>query len=152
MGEIHDEYVYEERTYTVVNDHTWIFEGKTLLTDFYKITQLKDEEFEKISGEADTVAGLVLEIKGEFPTLHEKLSYKNYDFEILAMDNRRILKVKFIVNPPQQEEKERWPCSGNLRQKIIIWAFGRWMNLFTNCCISFRIKNIAMGAKGEHVS
>ncbi len=99
VGEIHDEYDDEERTYTQINDHTWIFEAKTLLSDFYKVTQLKEEDFEKVSGEADTLAGLVLEIKGEFPKVHEKLSYKNYDFDILAMDNRRILKVKFTINP-----------------------------------------------------
>ena len=99
VGEIHDEYDDDERTYTQINDHTWIFEAKTLLSDFYKVTQLKEEDFEKVSGEADTLAGLVLEIKGEFPKVHEKLSYKNYDFDILAMDNRRILKVKFTINP-----------------------------------------------------
>lgn len=94
VGEIHDEYDDEERTYVVVNDYTWIFEAKTQLTDFYKITQIDSDDFEKISGDADTLAGLLLEIKGEFPQLHEKLTYDNYEFEILEMDNRRILKVK----------------------------------------------------------
>lgn len=97
VGEIQDEYDDEERTYIVVNDHTWIFEAKTQLSDFYKITNIDEEVFEKISGDADTLAGILLEIKGEFPTLHEKLSYENYEFEILEMDKRRILKVKFTV-------------------------------------------------------
>ena len=105
VGEIHDEYDDEERTYTVLNDHTWIFEAKILLTDFYKVTQLKEEDFEKISGEADTLAGLLLEIKQEFPQLHEKIEYENFLFEILEMDNRRILKVKFTINP-KEESKE----------------------------------------------
>ena len=105
VGEIHDEYDDEERTYTVINDHTWIFEAKILLTDFYKVTQLKEEDFEKISGEADTLAGLLLEIKQEFPQLHEKIEYENFLFEILEMDNRRILKVKFTINP-KEESKE----------------------------------------------
>lgn len=96
VGEIHDEYDDEERTHVVINDHTWIFEAKTQLTDFYKITQIDEEEFDKVVGDADTLAGLLLEIKGEFPQLHEKLRYDNYEFEILEMDNRRILKVKFI--------------------------------------------------------
>lgn len=95
VGEIHDEYDDEERTHVVINDHTWIFEAKTQLSDFYKITQVDEEEFEKVAGDADTLAGLLLEIKGEFPQLHEKLPYENYVFEILEMDNRRILKVKF---------------------------------------------------------
>ena len=58
--------------------------------------------FEKVDGEVDTLAGLLLEIKGEFPVLHEKLDYKNYHFEILEMDARRILKVKVLI----EEEKE----------------------------------------------
>jgi CBS domain containing-hemolysin-like protein len=105
VGEIHDEYDDEERTYAVLNDHTWVFEAKTQLTDFYKITQTDESDFEKIAGDADTLAGMLLEIKGEFPALHEKVSYKKYDFEVLAMDNRRILKVKFSINESECETK-----------------------------------------------
>lgn len=104
VGEIHDEYDDEERTYAVLNDHTWVFEAKTLLTDFFKITKLDEDDFERIVGDADTLAGLLLEIKGEFPVLHEKVSYMNYEFEVLEMDNRRILKVKFTINEPELEE------------------------------------------------
>ena len=100
-----DEYDDEERTYAVLNDHTWVFEAKTQLTDFYKITQTDESDFEKIAGDADTLAGMLLEIKGEFPALHEKVSYKKYDFEVLAMDNRRILKVKFSINESERETK-----------------------------------------------
>ena len=57
-----------------------------------------------MAGDADTLAGLLLEIKGEFPALHEKVSYLNYDFEVLEMDNRRILKVKFTINEPPSDE------------------------------------------------
>ena len=104
VGEIHDEYDDEERTYVVLNDHTWIFEAKTQLTDFYKITKLDEDDFERMAGDADTLAGLLLEIKGEFPALHEKVSYLNYDFEVLEMDNRRILRVKFTINEPPSDE------------------------------------------------
>lgn len=100
VGEIHDEYDDEERTHVVLNDHTWIFEAKTQLTDFYKITKVDEDDFGEVDGDADTLAGLLLEIKGEFPELHEKVTYGRYEFEILAMDSRRILKVKFIVNDP----------------------------------------------------
>lgn len=100
VGEIHDEYDDEERMYTVLNDHTWIFEAKTLLTDFYKVTKLDEETFDEVVGDADTLAGLLLELKGEFPTLHEKVLYKNYELEVLEMDNRRILKLKFTINAP----------------------------------------------------
>lgn len=97
VGEIRDEYDDEERTYAVLNDHTWVFEAKTQLTDFYKITKLDEDTFDEVAGEADTLAGLLLELKGEFPSLHEKVTYDRYEFEVLEMDNRRILKVKFTI-------------------------------------------------------
>lgn len=99
VGEIHDEYDDEERTYHVLNDHTWVFEAKTLLTDFYKVTKINNETFDEVAGDADTLAGLLLELKGEFPSLHEKVTYDRYEFEVLEMDNRRILKVKFTIRP-----------------------------------------------------
>ena len=103
VGEINDEYDDEERTYSVLNDHTWVFEAKTQLTDFYKITKVDEEAFEEVAGDADTLAGLLLELKGEFPALHEKVTYNRYEFEVLEMDNRRILKVKFTVQPLSEE-------------------------------------------------
>lgn len=107
VGEINDEYDDEERTYSVLNDHTWAFEAKTQLTDFYKITKVDEEVFEEVAGDADTLAGLLLELKGEFPALHEKVTYNRYEFEVLEMDNRRILKVKFTIQPfPQATDKE----------------------------------------------
>lgn len=103
VGEIRDEYDDEERTYAVLNEHTWVFEAKTQLTDFYKITKIDEETFDEVAGDADTLAGLLLELKGEFPALHEKVTYGRYEFEVLEMDNRRILKVKFTVNEPAGE-------------------------------------------------
>ena len=100
VGEIRDEYDDEEHTYVALNDHEWVFEAKTQLIDFYKITKIDEEEFEEVAGDADTLAGLLLELKGEFPALHEKVTYGRYDFEVLEMDNRRILKVKLTINPP----------------------------------------------------
>ena len=105
VGEINDEYDEEERTYVKLNDSTYIFEAKTLLSDFYKILKLDPEEFEDVAGEADTVAGLLLEIKGEFPKLHEKLEFQHYLFEVLEMDARRILKVKVLIGEPKEGEK-----------------------------------------------
>lgn len=108
VGEINDEYDEDEHQYVRVNEDTYIFEAKILLADFYKILRIESEEFEAIVGEADTLAGLLLEIKGEFPTLHEELVYKNYRFEILEMDTRRILKVKVQIGNTilQVEENE----------------------------------------------
>ena len=108
VGEIHDEYDDEERTYAVLNDHTWVFEAKTQLTDFYKITKVDEEVFDEVAGDFDTLAGLLLELKGEFPALHEKVTYDHYEFEVLEMDNRRILKVKFTINtlPSDSDKKD----------------------------------------------
>ena len=107
VGEIHDEYDDEERTYAVLNEHTWVFEAKTQLTDFYKITKVDEEAFDEVAGDADTLAGLLLELKGEFPALHEKVTYSHYEFEVLEMDNRRILKVKFTVQPLSAEADKK---------------------------------------------
>ena len=97
VGEINDEYDEEERSYVKINDHIYVFEAKTLLSDFYKILKIDVDAFEDVEGDADTLAGLLLEIKGEFPKLHEKLEYEHYQFEVLEMDARRILKVKVII-------------------------------------------------------
>ena len=107
VGEIHDEYDDEEHTFTVIDEHTWIFEAKTSLADFYKITKVNEDDFDKVSGEADTLAGLVLEIKGEFPALNEIVEFSHYQFEVLEMDNRRILKVKFTIDEPATAEEEK---------------------------------------------
>lgn len=104
VGEIRDEYDDEEHTHIVLNDHTWIFEAKTQLTDFYKVTRIDEETFDEAAGDADTVAGLLLELKGEFPSLHEVVKHGNYQFEVLEMDNRRILKVKFTILTPEKNK------------------------------------------------
>lgn len=97
VGEIHDEYDEEDNTYTKVSDGVWIFEGKTLLTDFHKITETNEDLFGDVEGEADTLAGVLLEAKGEFPQVNEKIEFDNCVFEVLEKDNRRILKLKFSL-------------------------------------------------------
>ena len=104
VGEINDEYDEDEKNYVRVNANTFVFEGKTLLSDFYKILHVDDEIFEEVEGDADTIAGLLLEIKGDFPKLHEKIEYKNFTFEILDMEERRISKVKVIIHAQDTEE------------------------------------------------
>ena len=104
VGEINDEYDEDEKNYVRVNANTFVFEGKTLLSDFYKILHVDDDIFEEVEGDADTIAGLLLEIKGDFPKLHEKIEYKNFTFEILDMEERRISKVKVIIHAQDTEE------------------------------------------------
>ena len=98
VGEINDEYDDEEKPYQRLNQNTYMFEAKVLLADFMKILDLDDDYFEEVEGEADTLAGLLLEIKGEFPQLHERIAYKDFSFEVMEMDERRIVKVKVIFH------------------------------------------------------
>lgn len=103
VGEINDEYDEEEKTYSKINYNTYIFEGKTLLVDFCKILHVDDDEFAEVEGEADSLAGLLLELKGDFPSVHERIEYKNYSFEIMAIEERRISRVKVIVHDEKHE-------------------------------------------------
>nr|WP_255404893.1 gliding motility-associated protein GldE [Prevotella sp. kh1p2] len=103
VGEINDEYDEEEKTYSKISYNTYIFEGKTLLVDFCKILHVDDDEFAEVEGEADSLAGLLLELKGDFPSVHERIDYKNYSFEIMAIEERRISRVKVIVHDEKHE-------------------------------------------------
>ena len=105
VGEINDEYDEEEKNFVRINNNTYIFEGKTLLSDFYKTLDIDSEEFEDIEGDADTLAGLLLEIKGEFPKINEKMVHSNYTFQVLKMDERRIMKVKVTMNSGQTSDE-----------------------------------------------
>ena len=97
VGEINDEYDEEQKNYVRINANTYIFEGKTLLTDFYRILQLDDDAFEEVEGDADTLAGLLLEMKGDFPKPHERIDYRNFKFEIVELDGHRISKIKVVI-------------------------------------------------------
>lgn len=103
VGEINDEYDEDEKNYVRVNANTFVFEGKTLLSEFYRIVNVDDDIFEDVEGDADTIAGLLLEIKGDFPKLHEKIEYQHFTFEILDMEERRISKVKVIIHEQDKE-------------------------------------------------
>ena len=97
VGEINDEYDEEEKNYVRLNANTYLFEGKTLLADFYRDLDISDDVFEEVEGDADTLAGLLLELKGDFPKPHERIEYNQFKFEILEIDGHRISKIKVIV-------------------------------------------------------
>jgi gliding motility-associated protein GldE len=94
VGEINDEFDEEEKTYSKLNYNTYIFEGKTLLSDFCKIIGVDDDEFAEVEGDADTLAGLLLELKGDFPSKYEKIDYSDYTFEVMDLEGRRISRIK----------------------------------------------------------
>lgn len=101
VGEINDEYDDDEKNFVRINSNTFVFEGKTLLSDFYRILKIDEELFADVVGEADTLAGLLLEIKGEFPKVHERINYQNFSFEVMEMEELRIAKIKIIVHDYQ---------------------------------------------------
>jgi len=97
VGEITDESDDEPPPYEKIDNHNFIFEGKILLNDFYKILGIDDKFFDAVKGEADTLAGLILELRGEIPAKDDKLAYKNLGFVIISVDKRRIKKIKVTI-------------------------------------------------------
>ena len=97
VGEINDEFDEPDTSYERIDDHTFEFDGKTLLSDFYKILDFDADDFEEYVGEADTLAGLLLEIKGEFPKLHERLKCNDIVFEVVQKDRHRIVRIRVIL-------------------------------------------------------
>ena len=98
VGEIGDEYDDEDSKFIRLADGTYVFDAKILLTDFFRITGLDSKSFGKLTDEVDTIAGLILEIKGNFPEKKEIITYDHFNFQILEMDKKRILKIKFTKN------------------------------------------------------
>ena len=103
VGEINDEFDEEEKTYSKLNYNTFVFEGKTLMSDFCRIINVPDDEFADVEGDAESLAGLLLELKGDFPSMHEKFEYKNYTFEIMGMEGRRISSIKVVIHEVKKD-------------------------------------------------
>ena len=97
VGEISDESDEDEKSYSQISKNTYIFDGKTLLNDFYKILQTETNVFEDIKGDADTLAGLILELKGAIPAKNEQINYKHFTFKIESVDSRRIKQIKVTI-------------------------------------------------------
>ncbi|MDR2119715.1 MAG: CNNM domain-containing protein [Tannerella sp.] len=95
VGEIADEFDNDERYFVLLPDGSYIFEGKIQLNDFFRETNTDPADFRKLTEEIDTLAGLLLKIKGTLPCRREIIQYDNYRFQILEADERRVLKVKF---------------------------------------------------------
>jgi gliding motility-associated protein GldE len=103
VGEINDEFDIDEGIYSKLDDTTYVFEGKTLLKDFCKITGVDFELFSEVKGESDTLAGLILEIKQELPFKGEKIHFRNFEFRVEGVDNRRIKRVRVEIKPEAEE-------------------------------------------------
>ena len=98
VGEINDEFDDDCKAYTKLNSNQYIFDGKTMISDFVKLLNIPDDTFSSAQGESDTIAGLLLEIKGEFPKQNKKIKYLQFTFEVLEIDNLRIKKIKITLN------------------------------------------------------
>ncbi len=96
VGDINDEFDEDEVFYSKLDDHTYIFDGKTALTDVVKVMDIGDESFETIRGEAESIGGLVVELSGRIPRPKEKIEYEDFTFIVELSDRRRVRRVKII--------------------------------------------------------
>ena len=98
VGDISDEFDDEDLVYSKLDENNYVFEGKTTLKDFYKIIDLEENSiFEEKKGEAETLAGFVLEISGSFPKRGSKINFENYVFTIESLDKKRIQRIKVTI-------------------------------------------------------
>ena len=98
IGEITDEYDKNEISYKQISDNTYLFEAKTSIIDFCKIMELSDETFDDIRGDAETLAGLILETAGAIPEVKQCIKIQDFDFVVMEADNRRIGKIQITDN------------------------------------------------------
>jgi CBS domain containing-hemolysin-like protein len=88
-----------------IDDFTWIFEGKTMINDVCKSLHLPIETFEKVRGDSDSLAGLVLEIAGEFPEVNEDVPWETFTFTPLVINKNRLEKIRVVLEKPEEEEE-----------------------------------------------
>ena len=97
VGDISDEFDDEDLIYSQIDDKNFLFEGKISLKDFYRIIEVDENEFESKKGEAETLAGFLLEISGNFPKKRQKITFHNLIFTIENVDKRRIKQIKVTL-------------------------------------------------------
>ena len=103
IGDIHDEFDDEISGNKKIDDYNYIFEGKTMINDVCKSLHLPTETFDKVRGDSDSLAGLVLEIAGEFPEINEEVVSGSFTFVPLEINKNRIEKVKITIKPLEDE-------------------------------------------------
>ncbi len=105
IGDIQDEFDDEQSANKKIDDNTYIFEGKTMINDVCRIMGLPGDTFEVVRGDSDSLAGLVLEIAGEFPQVNEEVPSGDFIFVPLDINKNRIDKVKVIIKPRETKEE-----------------------------------------------
>lgn len=106
VGEITDERDENQLQYRQLDEKTFIFEGKVLLNDFYKIVELEEDPFEEVRGESETLAGLILELTGTIPQKDQIIEYKNFLFQIESADKRRIKEIRVVINGENAQNQD----------------------------------------------
>ena len=97
MGDINDEYDTEEKFYSRISKDTWLFDGKTLLSDFARTLDIDEEELGEHGEEAETIAGFLLDLKGDFLQEKEVMKYGRFTFTVIKVVKHRIAKVKVTL-------------------------------------------------------
>ncbi|HZK03724.1 MAG TPA: gliding motility-associated protein GldE [Bacteroidaceae bacterium] len=105
LGEINDEFDDVTLQYRKLGDNRYIFEGKISISDFFNVLGLDESNYSAVSDEADTLAGLLLEVKGDFLKKDEELSYKEMSMKVVEMEKRRISKVLVTVHSSEKTER-----------------------------------------------
>ena len=99
IGEIKDEFDDEQEiSYEKIDENIYIFDGKTMINDMCKVVGIEKDVFEEIRGDADSIAGLFLEMYGQIPKLHTEIKFRNFIFQVNKVNKRRIEKIKLVVN------------------------------------------------------
>lgn len=107
VGEISDEFDDDELVYSKLDDKNYVFEGKIHLTDFAKVLELDVAMFDEERGEADTLAGFLLEIAGKFPEKDEEIEFDSFVFKVESRDGRRIKRIKVSLPEIAEDEPEK---------------------------------------------
>ena len=105
VGEINDEFDSVDVDYTKLDTGTYIFEGKTSLNDIIKLLDLKQDVFDDVKGENESIGGLLLEINSSMPKINEPIYFSNYEFLVVSANHRRIKKVKFIIHEKKEHSQ-----------------------------------------------
>ncbi len=106
VGEITDESDEDQLLFRKIDDKTYVFEGKILLNDFCKIVDIEEDIFEDVRGESETLAGLILELKGEIPTKDQIIEFGRFVFRILSADRRRIKEIRVEINENENNTQQ----------------------------------------------
>ena len=106
VGDISDEFDDDELTYSKLDSDNFVFEGKIHLNDFFKVMDIEEDAFKSARGEADTLAGFLLEISGKFPEANEEIPFNQYLFKVESLEGRRIKRIKVTRKNTANETSE----------------------------------------------